>query len=320
MENNNNTSPIQNDINSLENTNNNNVQGSILSSEAIVNSVNNNESATMLTPNTTPDLINNNQQVNLPPANETPQDNTEKTNEDNNTSEQVNNNSDNSEKKEETKEELSDEEKIKIAKKQKQKKQLIILGIVILIILGASWYILSNRNNNQTTIIIDPNALLTEKEAESLINDEIVKIIDIYENQEKTFEIKKEEVEETEEENKKVEDYIIVTNYDKIVKDIFSENGIKELESTTFNKKQFVVKDEETVKILKEIPKNNRLKENNVAISMIKVKQNEITAQATFTTYGLEEDVVTYYVIVKNIKLVKSNDKWLTESFQYVNE
>ena len=314
MENNTNTSPIQNDTNILENTNNNE-QTNALPSNQIISQASNNEPVNILAQSTMPDLANSNEQTNSSPTTKLPQDNTEQTNVNNSSS-----NADNTEKKEEVKEELSDEEKLKIAKKKKQKNQLLILGVAILIILGVSLYILSNRNNNQTTIVVDPNALLTEKEAESLIKDEIIKVINIYENQEKTFEVKKEETGESDEENKKIDDYIIVTNYDNVVKDVFSENGIKELEKVSFNKKQFVVKDEETIKVLRTIPDNNRLKENNVSLSMIKVKQNEITAQVTFTTYGLQEDILTYYVILKDIKLVKNNDKWLVESFQYVNE
>jgi hypothetical protein len=219
-------------------------------------------------------------------------------------------------------------------------------------------------NNKKDGIVLyyDPDALLSDKEADSLIKEKVEKIILVYEKQGKGIEIKEatetvepnestDGVETTEKENEETEseedkaiekveqeekkkedvnvaagtqdadeDYVVVANYDTIVKELFTENGIKELESTKFEKKAFVVKEEGKVKFLKKLPQDNRFSKSNVSVSMIKVKQEEITAQVTLTNYGLKDDVLTYYVIIKNIKLVKKDDSWFVESFNYANE
>ncbi len=231
---------------------------------------------------------------------------------------------------------LDEEAKLKL-KKAKQKKQLLIIGASVLVVIVFSvWYIISNRKE-EVKIYYDPNALLTEKQADSLIREKVEKIIDVYENKGKVFEVKSaaEEIIPQEDgeskENEEVdiaapiknaveEDYVTITNYDTIVKELFTENGIKELESVKFNNKQFVVKEEGTTQLLKNIPDENKFSKSNVSLSMVKIKQAEITAQVTFTTYGLKDDILTYYVIIKNIKLVKNENNWLVDSFDYVNE
>ena len=237
-----------------------------------------------------------------------------------------------------TEETTDEEETKKKLKKSRQQKQLIIIGVSVFIILAFSvWYLMSNRKEH-VTIYYDPNALLTEKEADNLIKEKVEKIINIYENKGKSSEAKeaveevvpegetepKEESEEVEVaapiNNTIEEDYVTITNYDTIVKELFTENGIKELESAKFNNKQFVVKEEGTIKLLNKIPDENKFSNSNVSLSMIKIKQSEITAQVTFTTYGLKDDILTYYVMIKEIKLVKKDSNWLVDSFNYVNE
>ena len=178
----------------------------------------------------------------------------------------------------------------------------LILGILYLLIVGI----------NSSTMTVNGDELLSQDEAIALTNDKTLKVMDLYENQSKVFNI-----EETEEEDSL---YHIAKNYDEIVKSLFSENGIKQLENSKFEDKEFVKKEEDKVYILKEIPEDNRYKTSNISISIMNIKKDSITSEVTLTSYKLKDDVVTYYVIVKNVNLVKKDNEWLINDFSYPNE
>ena len=225
--------------------------------------------------------------------------------------------------------------------KMKNSTLLIAAGGVFLI-LGV-FFMITQKQNTMTAPA--SNGLLTQEEANALINDTTKNVIDIYESPAEVFEVKEptkivENTEETEEEEtatteettrakeenqeEVVEaehpDYYEVTNYDEVVKKIFTEKGIKELEGTKFDDKDFVIKEDNKVFILKEIPEENRYKGNNVSIGTTKILKESVTSEVTITTYKLNDDMLTYYVIVKNLSLVKQNDTWLVDSFNYTNK
>lgn len=213
---------------------------------------------------------------------------------------------------------------------------LIIVGFIFLV----SGYILITiqGGNNEQPIYIDPNAVLSNEEAGSLINDLVGKVVNLYEEKEgftivkepPKEEQKEEQEEQNEEPQKETKDkekepneenpYLEISNYEEVVKALYTEDGIKELESTKFNKKEFIKKEENKVFILKDIPEDNQFKKSKVEVSKIDVKKDSITAVVQFTKYGLIDDDVTYYVITKSIKLVKQDNKWLISSFEYANE
>lgn len=202
---------------------------------------------------------------------------------------------------------------------------LIVVGFIFLIS-GCILTTMQGKNKEQP-IYIDPNAVLTNEEANSLINDLVGKVINLYEKKEGFTIVEEQPKEENKEEQNKEQKekqeenpYIEVSNYDEVIKALYTEDGIKELESTKFNKKDFVKKEEDKVYILKDIPEDNQFINSKIEVSKIDVKKESIIAVVQFTKYGLIDDDVTYYVITKNIKLVKQDNKWLISSFAYANE
>ena len=206
-------------------------------------------------------------------------------------------------------EEVKEEPKVNL--KKKQQKQLIIIIIAIVIVFAIA-FIWKKRNAKQQPVQEEQVTILSKAAGENLVKEFALKIINVFEKQESTFKV-------TEQENQ--EEYLIVTNYDNVVKDIYTKKGLKEFESTSFDKKKFVIKDEEgTVKILKEIPEDNRYLNSNIAVSKIDIKENEINATIKLTTYEMKDDILNYYVYTKEIKLIKSEEDWLVDSFDYLNE
>ncbi len=231
-------------------------------------------------------------------------------------------------------------------KKLKNSTILMIAGAVFVLI-GAVLYITQNKNQGY---VKNSSDVISQDEAVALANETTLKIIDIYEDPTSVFKVeetKKEEpkieekTEENEEKNKEepkeetedpekktepteepneYEDYYVVLNYDEVVKAMFTENGIKELEETTFDGKNFIIKDEGKVYLLKEIPEDNRYKGNTITIGTTQVLKGSIASEITITTYKLEDDMLTYYAIVKNLSLVKKDDKWLVDGFYYNNK
>lgn len=180
--------------------------------------------------------------------------------------------------------------------------------------------------NDEQPIYVDSNRTLSNEEANSLISEMVGKAINLYEKKEgfnTILEPPKEDSEENKEGQTKenVDDsYIEVSNYDEAVKTLYTEEGIKELESTVFNKKAFVKKEEDKVYILKNIPEDNVLVNSRISVNKMDIKKDSITAEVQFTKYGLIDDTVTYYIITKNITLIKEENNWLISSFAYANE
>lgn len=223
---------------------------------------------------------------------------------------------------------------------------ILIIGAVCLV---SGIYLYTTQGQDDIIYVTSSSSVLTKEEATSLVNDTVKNIISFYENKEDTFKvekIKEEIVEETEEngeqkttkaneenqakdENQGIEEkpvieipdgYIKVTNYDEVVKKMFTENGIKELEETEFEKKKYVLKDEENVYLLDKLPEDNQFKDYNITLGVIEIEEKEINCEVTLSTNKMGEDgVLVYYVIVKNLKLVKNDDGWLIDTFAYNN-
>lgn len=187
---------------------------------------------------------------------------------------------------------------------------LMITGVVFIAI-GIVLSVPNNRNDfdegNQVSI-------LSKEEATSLINEKLDGLIGIYEKKEETFDV----INLEEEKN---EGYIEINNYDSVVESKFTKNGIKELEKTIFEGKPFILKEEDKVYLLNEIPEKNNLRNSVVTVGTTTIKEKEITSEVTFSSYAVNsDDVLTYYVIQKTIKLVKDENGWLVDSFIYNNE
>lgn len=218
------------------------------------------------------------------------------------------------------------------------KKYVLVILVGVLCLFSGMYLYGMQKNNNQDVIPAQSN-LLTKEEASILINDTLKNVINVYESKNDIFKIEKqsnndEKLPQNEEESdKKAEDkeqnseeeipssYVKVTNYDEVVKGLFTENGIKELESTSFSKNNFVIKNENDVYLYDEIPQENQYKKSNITLGTIDIKEKEISCEVTLSTYIMGEDeILTYYVIVKNLKLIKEGDNWLVDTFSYKND
>ncbi len=188
-----------------------------------------------------------------------------------------------------------------------KKNRLFIIVGLLLLFAGLVLFI-SNKHNSSDIIYIGEDELTTS-DAEVIIKEKVNKLIKLYEVPNEAFKI----------EEKEDSDYYNVLNYDEIVKLLFSENGIKEFENTKFGDKQLVVKDENSVSILKNIPDNNKFLNSDIFVDNIKIQDDIINANVTFSFHGLRDDILSYYLYVKDMKLVKSDNDWLIESFIYSN-
>ncbi len=187
----------------------------------------------------------------------------------------------------------------------KKNKMLIFIGIIFLFI-GIFIYILSTHNDGNNIVY---NYTLTKSDAEAIIKEKVINIIKLYETPSDTFKV----------ENQEESEYYKVLNYEEIIKTLFSSNGQKELENTKFNDKNLVIKNDSNISFLKAIPQDNRYTDGNYSVDKIEIKDDTITAEVTISTYGLKDDKLSYYLYVKDIKLVKNNDDWLVDSFIYNN-
>lgn len=190
----------------------------------------------------------------------------------------------------------------------KKNKVLIILG-VLLIVCGMGLYI-STKHNEVTEEIYEDE--LTANDAEAIIKEKISKIIKVYESPKEVFEIE-------EKENSEESEYYTILNYDSVIDSLFTPEGKKELENTKFNNKNFIIKNETSISILKSIPQANQYKDGDCYTENIKINDDTITSDVTFYTYYLVEDRLSYYLNVKNIKLIKNNNDWLIDTFIYNN-
>ena len=207
---------------------------------------------------------------------------------------------------------VNNEDKADAIKKKKQKQMIILIAIIVIIF--AVGFVLKNKKKDVAPPQEEQSTILSKEEGEALSKDIVYKLIEVFEQQDKVFKVTQEETDEKEE-------YITVTDYDNVVKTIFTEKGLKEFEKTTFNKKTFVKKEEDgTVKLLKEIPEDNQYIDANVSITKIDIKEKEISVTLNITKYNMKDDILNYYVFVKELKLIKNEEDWLVDSFNYLNE
>ena len=112
----------------------------------------------------------------------------------------------------------------------------------------------------------------------------------------------------------------MVNNYDAVLKEIYTEKGISELETIKFGQDSFVKKEEDKVYLLKSIPQNNSYLNSTVSVEIKSNTLKEIEAVVSFSSDSTDaNDILTYYVYEKNIKLIKNDDKWYVDTFVYTN-
>ena len=203
--------------------------------------------------------------------------------------------------------------------------------------------------SSNTTIV---SAKLSDEEAKNLMESLLRNALNIYEKpselfntsdayykepvkeeeekettkEEKKEEKKEEAKEETKEEEQKEEtkeenNAILISNYEEIIKTIFTDNAIKQLENMEFNGNKYVVKDSDKVYFLKEIiKKNNFFLNDSYSFGTPVINENKIKCNISFNRVVIDKnDDVNYELFIKELVLVKKDDKWLIDSFNYTN-
>ena len=192
------------------------------------------------------------------------------------------------------------------------KKDKLLIGVgIILITLGVVLFNLQNKKQD-TIIYIEEDDTLTEDEVKRLIEEKVSNVINIYEDKNKTFKL---------DAASDKDGYVKVNNYSETINKTFTENGIRELENTKFNGKNFFVKEDDNIYLLDEIPADNKYINSNITLDKIDSSDKEITCLVTLSTYRLnDKEVLTFYIIEKKLKLIKSEENWLVDTFNYANE
>ena len=71
---------------------------------------------------------------------------------------------------------------------------------------------------------------------------------------------------------------------------------------------------------MKDIPVNSSYIKSSINYDQVAIYEKKINCVVTFSSYEIDsQDVLNYYVITKNITVVKNEDSWLIENFDYVN-
>lgn len=179
----------------------------------------------------------------------------------------------------------------------------IILGVVLLS-LGSFLYIKGRSNDD-----VVKEHEMTKDEANNVAKELINDVIKVYENPAalfKTSQVIKDDV-----------NLYQVDDYESVIKNIFTSNGISQLESMIFENKKYVSKVDNVTYFLTSIPQSNSYIKSKISIDSIEFDNNKIIVQVTFSNSEVLADEINYYVITKTIEIVKENDKWLINDFDY---
>lgn len=186
---------------------------------------------------------------------------------------------------------------------------LIVVGVLFVSI---GLYLYFGKDNNQ---LESPSEdLLSKEEATSILSQSVKDIIKVYESPSTFFDVSLEEID-----GKKM---YKVNNYSEVIKTIFTENGITQFESINFENSKFVtINEDNSIYFLGEIPSDNKYSNSKIVLNKVNVKLEELSCEVTFSDAVMDEEgIMNYYVIVKEFKLVKVDDRWLIDDFVYSNE
>ena len=185
---------------------------------------------------------------------------------------------------------------------------LIILG-TLLFISGVAY----NSLNRGAPAVVD-DGVLSKNEAKSIAQSLISKVIYVYEQPSKVFDVE----EKSNEDGTKTS---TLKNYNDIVKGIFSEKGIKQLESMKFNSKLYINKDQNIVTVTDVIPDNNKFYNSSYSITEIKIGKDYFTCKVNFYRANTNSnDTLVYYAVTKNLRVVKDGDNYLVDNIIYSNK
>ena len=183
-----------------------------------------------------------------------------------------------------------------------------IMLVVAALCITTSLYIFTSPNKERyVPPVIEPK--LTEEEARGVVKDVINSVFEIYENPKSHF------MGEEEQDNQ-----IFVHDYSEVINNVFSKNGKKELEQVKFDDVNFVDKKEDGIYILANIPEDKKYSEWQLTTKDYYIAESYVTLIATFgKSTMLENGGMSIKSMTIEMKIVKSKDKWLVDSFNYNN-
>lgn len=186
-------------------------------------------------------------------------------------------------------------------------KKGILVFIIGILLLGSGIFLYVNKKE---PVKYFEEVNLSREKAVSVMKSLILDCISVYEDTSTFFNT--EDVENS--------SYIKVLNYENI-KNIFTENGITQLESMKFGDNNFYKKEEDGVYLLKDIPSDNKIINSSISFDKVSIKSKEISSDVTFSNSFLDDnDNVLYKIITKKLIISKVNDNWYIDNFDYSNK
>ena len=186
--------------------------------------------------------------------------------------------------------------------------------------------------------------ILSVDESKTLMDSLIKNIINLYEKPDELFDVtpenyvkqeekkedttkkdkkdtKKEEKKEEEVKEENTTNALAINNYEEIVTKLFTEKGIKQLEDMKFNDVNYIVKDGEKVYFLNDvIGKDNKFSADVYVYGKPVITENKIRCRISFNRATIDtNDDTNYELFIKELVIVKKDDNWLIDSFDYSN-
>jgi len=191
--------------------------------------------------------------------------------------------------------------------------------------------------------------ILSVDESKTLMDSLLKNIINLYEKPNELFDVtpekyenpeeKKEEVKEdtskkNTKKNTKKEEPIVeeepkeettnalaVNNYEEIITKLFTEKGIKQLENMKFNDVKYIVKDGDKVYFMDDVVgKDNKFASDIYVYGKPLITENKIKCKISFNRVTIDtNDETNYELFIKELVIVKKDDNWLIDSFDYSN-
>ena len=197
--------------------------------------------------------------------------------------------------------------------KTKIKQKYVIIGFV-LIVLGIIVNTFFNRRVNMTGDIS-----VSKEAATGFLSTLVEEVVYVYEKPSEIFKTEKQKIKIGEDEV----EVTVLTDYNDRVKEIFSENGIKQLESMKFGGKNYINKEDGKVYVTDVIGVKNKVLNSSLQIKNVVVNNSStiIKGVANFYKDGTDENnVINYYYLSKNVRLVRVDNTFYVDSFIYSND
>ena len=193
------------------------------------------------------------------------------------------------------------------------KQKYVIIGFVFIV----AGIIVNTFFNHGVSI--EGDGSISKEEAAGFLSTLVEEVVYVYEKPSEIFKTEKQTVKIGENDV----EVTVLTDYDERVKKIFSENGIKQLENMKFGGKTYINKIDGKVYVADVIGVKNKVLNSSLQIKNVTVNNSstQIKGVANFYKAGTDEnDVINYYYLSKNVRLVRVDNTFYVDSFIYSND